>query len=615
MSYLRTSKNNESQFSHETERRTFRYFNVMYGLALTTVALVSIISNQLVQDLIAQQNNDSKIINIAGRQRMLSQKIAKIALQIQSCAQTDAQLELRQANLEWTSYHQALKIRDTSKGLSGRNSPEISKSFDNLQGYFDSISHLANQICSSATTHYNDSLPHWQQQILQLEPYFLAGMDHIVNTYANEASAKQNKLKYIENSLLLVVIVVLSLEAIFIFYPLGRRIKRVIYTLRLSKIHANSLAEELQEANESLLRTNKDIRDISYALDAATIMVKTDSQGHITYANDHYCTVTKYTPTELIGHRLFENRITGEESIIYNHIGQNQQANKIWQGEIYDHAKDRTFFWLDVTLMPIVSMDGQLYQYLAICSNITKRKETELKLQAYNDQRLLKQQNEQKIRSQSIIDGQESERKRMAQEVHDGVGQMLTALKFGLESLSHDQPKEQQKIDSLKQLLTNTIRETRRISSNLLPVVLRDYGLEPAIRELCSPRWNTGNIPIEYTQNLELPQRLHTNIEISLYRICQECINNAYKYSQASQIRVRLTKTIEHIILTIDDNGQGFDTSTLKTQGNGLNNIRERAALINASLYINSRPGQGTQIFLELPIENDIYTQHNADNH
>src|SRR5690606_17685665 len=137
--------------------------------------------------------------------------------------------------------------------------------------------------------------------------------------------------------------------------------------------------------------------------------------------------------------------------------------------------KDYTFFWLDVTIIPIVSIEGQLYQYLVICSDITKRKETELELQKMNEAKLLKQQYEQKIRSTSIITGQERERKRMSQEIHDGIGQMLTALKFGLESFVSEEEKEKKRLADLKSLLQTTIKEVRRISSDLLPTVLQDY--------------------------------------------------------------------------------------------------------------------------------------------
>ena len=351
-------------------------------------------------------------------------------------------------------------------------------------------------------------------------------------------------------------------------------------------------------------------------MNEATILIKTDRDGKITFANQKYCAITRYSLDQLLGKMLFENNLGAEESIVYEHIRHPERCRQVWQGEIYDHAKDYTFFWLDVTIIPIVSIEGQLYQYLVICSDITKRKETELELQKMNEAKLLKQQYEQKIRSTSIITGQERERKRMSQEIHDGIGQMLTALKFGLESFVSEEEKEKKRLADLKSLLQTTIKEVRRISSDLLPTVLQDYGLSSALKELVTISQNASAIPIVFSDKLMIDKRLNKNIEISLYRICQESINNAIKYSQGSKIKVKLTNDVEFINLIIEDDGNGFDLSEIeklnrtRESGNGLNNIRERADLINAKLYINSTPSKGTTIFVELALEEDIFDQN-----
>ena len=168
----------------------------------------------------------------------------------------------------------------------------------------------------------------------------------------------------------------------------------------------------------------------------------------------------------------------------------------------------------------------------------------------------------------------------------------------------------------LKSLLQTTIKEVRRISSDLLPTVLQDYGLSSALKELVTISQNASAIPIVFSDKLMIDKRLNKNIEISLYRICQESINNAIKYSQGSKIKVKLTNDVEFINLIIEDDGNGFDLSEIeklnrtRESGNGLNNIRERADLINAKLYINSTPSKGTTIFVELALEEDIFDQN-----
>ena len=118
-----------------------------------------------------------------------------------------------------------------------------------------------------------------------------------------------------------------------------------------------------------------------------------------------------------------------------------------------------------------------------------------------------------------------------------------------------------------------------------------------------------------FDDKLDLGQRLNKNIEVSLYRICQESINNAIKYSQASQIRVKVTNDVEFLNLIIEDDGKGFNISETekinrtKESGNGLNNMRERADLINSKLYINSSASKGTSIFVEVPLDEDSFNQ------
>lgn len=603
-------------FSDRSDRRTFRYFNVMYAIALTAVAVVTVSSYVLVQRIISHQKNDSNVVNVAGRQRMLSQKISKTALKMTDLASGKANLEeFSIAFSTWVKFHNGLKNGDEELDVPATNSERVNELFKEIEPYYQQIKTGSEGLLAAVEAADFSGVAKHKRLILENEAAFLKAMDAIVSQYAQEAKAKLEKLKQLETVLLSIVIFTLFLEVIFIFNPVGRKIKSVIADLVESESKSKALADELREANVSLMRFNKDLRDINFALNEATILIRTDSKGGITYANKKYCDITRYSLDQLLGKMLFENNLGAEESIVYEHIRNPDRCREVWQGEIYDHAKDHTFFWLDVTIIPIVSIEGQLYQYLVICSDITKRKETELELQKMNEAKLLKQQYEQKIRSSSIITGQERERKRMSQEIHDGIGQMLTALKFGLESFVSNEEKEKKRLADFKALLQTTIREVRRISSDLLPTVLQDYGLSAAIRELVTISQNATTIPIEFSDKSTIDKRFNKNIEISLYRICQESINNAIKYSNASIIKVKLTNDVEFVNLIIEDDGQGFDLSEIeklnrtRESGNGLNNIRERADLINSRLYINSVPTKGTTIFVELALEEDIFNQ------
>lgn len=216
--------------------------------------------------------------------------------------------------------------------------------------------------------------------IFENEKIYLLGMELIVFDYDRFSRNGVNKLKEIEYILLFIVLLSLVLEAVFIFYPLALRVRQNISDLVVSETNAKNLANKLKETNDTLEQSHKELREVNFALEKATYLVKTDQDGRIIYANDKYCHVTKYTMGELLGKPLFYNNMGGKESIIYEHVRNPVRRKEVWQGEIFDHACDGTGFWLDVTLMPIVDYKGSLYQYLVICTDITKRKNTEREL-------------------------------------------------------------------------------------------------------------------------------------------------------------------------------------------------------------------------------------------
>ncbi len=233
--------------------------------------------------------------------------------------------------------------------------------------------------------------------------------------------------------------------------------------------------------------------------------------------------------------------------------------------------------------------------------------EAKEELLAAANQKHLQQMSEQKVRAAYLIEGQEEERKRLARELHDGLGQMLTALKLGIEKMgAHGTftEKGQKQLEELKALIGQTIGETRVISFNLMPAVLSDFGIASALKLLTSQTSNNTGSNITFHTNAT-GARLPKNIEIGLYRIAQEGIHNALKYAQADRIAVELVTKKKYIHLTIADNGKGFVYGEEEAQGVahlGINNMQERSRLINGSMKIQSEPGKGTRIHIKLPV-------------
>jgi PAS domain S-box-containing protein len=384
-------------------------------------------------------------------------------------------------------------------------------------------------------------------------------------------------------------------EGFLIFRPVALKIKYTIRDLILSETRASDLARKLMHTNDTLERSLKDLSDINYALDNATIVAKTNRFGIISYVNEKFCEISQYSKEELIGNRF--GMLSGHyhSKSFFDKLWEVVSSGKIWNNEIKNRAKDGSYFWLDATIVPVLDHENTPVQYIAIYTDVTQRFKQSI--------------NEQKIKSASIIEGQEKERRKIARELHDGLGQMLTALKFNIEGIK-DPPtkKEKLKLDEIKKMLFDTIGEVRKISFNLMPSVLSDFGIVPGIKTLSDQVAKVSSRKIIFENNSTI-DRLPKTVEINLYRIVQEALNNAIKYSEADEVKVMLINDDDYLKLEIADNGKGFAASTINDQtkrnlsGNGISNIQERTSLVDGEFRIETAPGQGTKIIIKVPIK------------
>jgi signal transduction histidine kinase len=215
---------------------------------------------------------------------------------------------------------------------------------------------------------------------------------------------------------------------------------------------------------------------------------------------------------------------------------------------------------------------------------------------------------QQKIISSKIIENQEKEQNRIAKDVHDGIGQMLTGLKFNLESINtNDMEKTALKIEHLKELTTNIIKGVRTATFNLTPPELSDHGVVPAISKLTKELGKLTGKEILFFNKNDFNERLDSLVEINIYRITQEAINNAIKYAESSHILVSLSHSKNMLSIVIDDDGKGFEPSKIKKVKNsdggmGMTFMKERITYIEGRLFLNSELGKGTRVTLNIPI-------------
>jgi two-component system sensor histidine kinase UhpB len=211
-----------------------------------------------------------------------------------------------------------------------------------------------------------------------------------------------------------------------------------------------------------------------------------------------------------------------------------------------------------------------------------------------------------------IIDAQESERKRISRELHDELGQALTAIKYNLEIIERDLPENlsegKERLKEVESLSSQMLVQLRRLSHDLRPPILDDLGLLPTLRwyiESYGKRWK---IKTHY-ESTGFHQKLNPELETALYRVIQEALTNVAKHARADDVHIHLGCTDSAIIVTITDNGMGFDpqeVSALETQkrGYGIIGMQERISSFGGRIDIRSRRGAGTQITIEIPLRN-----------
>lgn len=214
------------------------------------------------------------------------------------------------------------------------------------------------------------------------------------------------------------------------------------------------------------------------------------------------------------------------------------------------------------------------------------------------------QKNKAKLEKQhfiSILDAEQKERMRIARDLHDSIGQMLSAVKMQLSSLKRTDEPEQKTVEQTQTLLDNTIQEVRHISHNLIPEEL-NFGIVNALEEMCN-RINTNVTRI--TVNIDEKLKAHPfnkQFELSLYRIVQEILSNMLKHAAANEIVIRMEQKNNFVLLDIRDDGKGFDTTEIKdSTGLGWKNIFARVSLLNGKMDIHSEKINGTQIQIILP--------------
>jgi two-component system CheB/CheR fusion protein len=372
-------------------------------------------------------------------------------------------------------------------------------------------------------------------------------------------------------------------------------------------------------------------------------IITTDLEGLIRTWNPGAESTFGFKEEEALGHSA-EIIFTPED--IANGIPEQEMTTAREKGRAEDERwhqrKDGSRFYVSGVMSALYD-DRKLIGYAKIARDLTRQMETEEELRNAREQlearvesrtaelaranEFLKDEIHERKNSEEqrvgllrrIVTTQEDERRRIARDLHDHLGQRLTALRLKIASLKEvcgDNDELCARVDRLGEIAARLDAEVSFLAWELRPTALDDLGLEAAI----------GNFTREWSQHFEIAadfhsagltdKRLDSEVETNLYRISQEALNNIFKHAKASNVSVLLELRKNNVVLIVEDNGQGFDPkeeSIIRASGKGLGLIgmRERANLVGGSLEIESAPGQGTAIFALVPAQ---FLEENGNN-
>ena len=251
------------------------------------------------------------------------------------------------------------------------------------------------------------------------------------------------------------------------------------------------------------------------------------------------------------------------------------------------------------SVAPIRNEEGLIVGAVMVNEDVTDRKQAEKKVREANDQL--------RFLSRQLFHVQEEERRHLARELHDEIGQTLTAAKINLKIIAPDVPaKVTGRLDDSIQLLDRLLRQVRELSLDLRPPLLDELGLVPTLRWLVDQQAQRAGLRVTFTANVD-GLEIDPDVQTACFRVAQEAITNIIRHSGAKNVAVEVRCEAERLTLSVRDDGAGFDPAVIQQRTTqdftlGLVSMKERALLVRGGFEVHSAPGQGTEIRAWFPL-------------
>lgn len=337
-------------------------------------------------------------------------------------------------------------------------------------------------------------------------------------------------------------------------------------------------------------------------LDLAPIAIWVTDKDHVVYAN-RACQALFGTPdrARLLGQPMYRFFPAPSHAALAQQVSRalsGEAATSLLNGRIV--RADGSLCEVDIAIVALPD-HGPTTLQMAI-SDITQRRDEHAQL--------LQSRQELRRLSASVVEAREEERRRIARELHDELGQRLSALKMDLSSLEHEtrRPAYEQRIAAMIEMLDETVASLRRIAADLRPMMLDDLGLNAAVEWLGRESARHMGLAVTVSHGDTDPP-LDSRASTAVYRMVQEALTNVARHARASHVRIELQQHERELVVVVQDDGVGFSERTVRKAGSfGLIGLRERADSLGGRLDIDNPAGGGGRITVRLPLHLDSDT-------